>query len=481
MVRIIIKLIIALAVAFNAHPALADSRAQSQSTILLAQNMSTHHYHRGLRDLNKQMAIIKEQLRQQRKETKRLQYELSKQQPGKSAAPHADERLEQISKDRDTLLEKVAALESSSIGVRHRNTRFSLFGTVAAYKLSASGKASGGSYSRIQPLILGIDHKLQPHTYLNLRFIAGKEGGSQDLAIETANLRFIRHGGFSIVAGRFLLPLTRLSHSYGRPNAQYTVSASLFDTALAPFGLTGDGVGLRYGSSSEPSLDFATSSKPGISWEVYLHNGLAANLLSGASGLADLSVHRGESRRSFEKLGVTARVNYQSETTFTAGVSAVYSGLAKSTESFGLSESPAGAVLSGVVADAKVKIVGINVAAGVAHYSIADSEQINETYGRSLGSTMSGFYAQAAFDVLSLGFETDQKLMAFVRHDNVNSQQSTKGFHANPANYKKQTTFGLGYDVAKNVTVKLDNVILSDDSKATDDANLTRLGMSFAF
>lgn len=458
--------------------ALATALLFGTNTPVVAQNISVRQYHRGLKDLNRQIAIIKEQLRQEKKERKRLEYELSKNPKGsKGTVAVGDDTLTTLLKDRDTLFEKVASLETRSSGLRLGLNQFSLSGTLKLTKLTRE-EGGSSSHSAVMPLYLGINHRFNDASHLDILLKAGPSTLGSALIAERAVVTFNLQHGLSLWAGRASLPLTSLAEShrgvpaYSAPREFLTVAEPLFHSTLAPFGLTGDGVGLSYAEHK------GNIQKAGVHAALMIHSGLEADFLDGREGLArSASVES----RSFEKLGATLRVGYRSEGYFRAGLSATYTGLARSVSQSQLAGSPAGAALTGVLADGRMNLAGLHLDGGIGHYEIAESDRINALYGRAVGKTMSGFYFSGAFDLLKLGFESQKKLMVFLRYDDVNTQQSTEGFEANKTFHRKQTTFGLNYEISKQLVFKVDNVILNDDARGTKDDNLTRIGIGFAF
>lgn len=458
--------------------ALATALLFGTNTPVVAQAISVHQYHRGLKDLNRQIAIIKEQLRQEKKERKRLEYQLSKHpKAGKDTVAVGDGTLSKLLKDRDTLFEKVATLESRSSGIRNGLNQFSLSGTLKLTKLTRGG-GSSSSQGTVMPLYLGITHRFNDSSHLDILLKAGPSTLGSALIAERAVVGFDLQNGFGLWVGRASLPLSSLAESrrgvpaYSVPSGFLTVAEPLFHSTLAPFGLTGDGVGISYDEHN------GNTQKAGVRAAVVVHSGLEADFIDGREGLARTA---GVESRSFEKLGATLRVGYRSEGYFRAGLSATYTGLARSVSQSQLAGAPAGSALTGVLADARMKLTGLYLDGGVGHYEIAESDRINALYNRRVGRTMSGFYLGGAFDVFKLGFESQKKLMVFLRYDDVNTQQSTEGFEASKSFHRKQTTFGLNYEISKQLVLKVDNVILNDDDRGTKDDNLTRFGIGFAF
>lgn len=444
------------------------------SSPALAQTMSVHDYHRGLKELNREMATIKEELRQERKARQRLEYQRGQSEGPSGEAPASAGEVERLARDRDILMEKVATLETRTRSRKEIFTDYKLYGTMFVEKLSLD-KQDTESQSAIRPIFLSLSHQFNETTDLKVTLRKGSFSGSSALAVHNAYVSSKLRGDWSVEVGRFDLPLYSVKvpsdglsgkRESTDPSHYHTVVPALYQQTFAPIGLTGDGAGFRLHQDR------------GLSASIHLHSGFEADLLDGRTGLYAMAAAEG---RSFEKLGVTARVDYQSETTFAAGLTALYSGLARSADSFGLAKSPAGASMTGFLADARVKIIGLWLKAGIAHFGIEDSQQINALYSRGVGSAMSGFFVEGAFNLFSLGLDTAEELTMFLRYDQANTQQSTKGFTKSPANDRRQTAIGLNYTLAKGVTLKADHTILNDDSRATDDGSATRLGIGFSF
>lgn len=434
------------------------------SSPALAQTMSVHDYHRGLRELNREMATLKEQLRQERKARQRLEYQYSQNTGPAGKEPASSAAVDDLARDRDLLLEKVAVLETRSNTRKDLFTNFRLFGTLFVEKLKVTGQDSQ-SRSAAEPIFFGLSHQFTDTVDFHLLLRKGSYTGSSALAIQNAYVDTRLHGDWSILAGRFDLPLSAERNGTD-PRNYHSVVPALYQRALAPKGLTGDGVGLRF------------YQERGFRGGLYLHNGLDGDLLNSQTGLLAAAATEG---KSFEKLGLTARLDYQTDTTLAAGLTAMYSGLARSANSFSPVKSPAGASITGILADAEVKIIGLELALGVAHYAIAESAELNASYGGTIGSEMSGFFVQGAFNLFSLGLETTDELTMFLRYDQVNTQEGTEGFARSAENLRKQTTIGFNYDVTKSVMLKADHTILNDDSRATDDGSATRIGIGLSF
>lgn len=434
------------------------------ATPALAQTMSVHDYHRGLKELNREMATIKEELRQERKARKRLEYKHSQNQGTSGESPASAKEVDRLVRDRDILMEKVATLESQNRSRKAIYTDFSLFGTIFAEKTTVEGQ-SNSSRSALEPIFFGLNHQFNDTVELGVLLRKGTYAGSSPVAVHNAYIDTKLRDDWSIRAGRFDLPMNNDRQSID-PSTYRTVVPALYQQALAPIGLTADGVGL------------SLYQERGLRGGIYVHNGFEADRLDGRTGLQAMTFSEG---RSFEKLGVTARLDYQTDTTLAGGFTAMYSGLARSADSFGLANSPAGGSITGILVDAEVKIIGLELATGYAHYEIDESEEINSLYGRGIGSAMTGFFIQGAFNLFSLGFETSDELILFARYDQANPEESPKGFARSPENLRRQTTFGLNYDLAKGVSFKADHTILNDDSRATKDGSATRLGISFSF
>jgi hypothetical protein len=104
---------------------------------------------------------------------------------------------------------------------------------------------------------------------------------------------------------------------------------------------------------------------------------------------------------------------------------------------------------------------GLSLRALFAGSTIGDAALLNELNGLSgdegVGSRQRGWYAEAGFDVLTLGPRTKLSLTPFVRYEEWDTQASVPdGFSRNPENDASQWTAGVVFKPIPQVVVKLD-------------------------
>jgi hypothetical protein len=87
--------------------------------------------------------------------------------------------------------------------------------------------------------------------------------------------------------------------------------------------------------------------------------------------------------------------------------------------------------------------------------SLSDTKAYNAATGKDLGSSLRGWYAEAAYNLLSL--DKEQQLISFVRYEDYNTHASTEGNLAKNGKYDRQEwTLGLSYKIAPGAVVKAD-------------------------
>lgn len=101
--------------------------------------------------------------------------------------------------------------------------------------------------------------------------------------------------------------------------------------------------------------------------------------------------------------------------------------------------------------------------------SLGNTDQYNTFTGKDLGSTLQGFYIEAAYNLLHNNKATDQKLTPFVRYESYNTHHATEGnLTANDAYAISEIVFGIGWKLSPGAVLKADLQLIS--SEAHDDA-----------
>ncbi|MAP79552.1 MAG: hypothetical protein CL526_00555 [Aequorivita sp.] len=112
--------------------------------------------------------------------------------------------------------------------------------------------------------------------------------------------------------------------------------------------------------------------------------------------------------------------------------------------------------------------------------SLSDTEDYNTLTGKDLGSALSGFYVEGAYNLLPL--TAKQKLYAFARYEQYDTHASTAGtLVANDAYNRQDITTGLSYHIANGVVVKGDYQFRDNAVDGGDVKNQMNFGIGVWF
>ncbi len=197
---------------------------------------------------------------------------------------------------------------------------------------------------------------------------------------------------------------------------------------------------------------------PGLEYRAYLMAGLKATGYTAADGIRGGRQSGAKSRA--EDFAVAARLDYVGRPGLIVGAS-VFTGEAGQGEKTPDGEGfGARTTLWDIHAEGSYR--GLDLRALYVQGSIADADRINAaaklTGSKSVGERLSGWYVQAAYDLLSV-FRSGsaQSLAPFVRYERYNTQERVPaGFSADPANDRTTVTYGVTYKPIPNVAVKAD-------------------------
>ena len=221
-------------------------------------------------------------------------------------------------------------------------------------------------------------------------------------------------------------------------------------------------------------LGFVGKTENGIGYKLYLTESLNA---AGFSANGIRSGRQEGSKAIAEDLALTGRLNY-------AGIHGVDVGASFFVGNTGqtLVDSAGSAINAGLTLFAIHAIYarnGLEVRGLYAHSSLNDVGRLNRTLGfsgnKSIGETQSGYYINAAYDVLSLFTKgTIQYLAPFIQYEKFNTQDDVPtGFSKNPALDRTNITLGLTYKPIQNVAFKIDYINRDNDANtAVDQFNL---------
>ncbi len=217
-----------------------------------------------------------------------------------------------------------------------------------------------------------------------------------------------------------------------------------------------------------------------LSYQLYVMNGF--NGYDGDPNLSGSNGFRKGRQKGAESFintpNLTFKVNYFGIKGLQLGLSG-YGGKSQSTLYKGIEKGNEAAI---AIADSSV--VGLNMLGLDARYTlgglslrgqfnygvVSNSLQYNEFSGSDLGSIISGWYGEVAYNVFHSLESTQTELIPFIRFEQYNTHASVElGTTLDPAFDRTDISIGLGWRLARGAMLKVDYQVFkngaSDDSK----------------
>ncbi len=292
----------------------------------------------------------------------------------------------------------------------------------------------------------------------------GEEGG--EVALEQLYLDYTLSPAATIRAGLVLPPIGILNETHEPPTFN-GVERPAFDHDVIPSTWRDIGVGLV------GTLPGST----GLSYRVYLLNGLVANGFSAEEGIRG---GRQEGKEAtFANPSLTGRLEW-ARPGLRIGGSFWYGGTAADDPALGSGTFDNAVAL--VSADARYDVGAFMFRGIVANVSIADADQINTVFGGQVGSRIAGGYVEGAYNLLrTLLPASSQQLNAFIRHERFNTQAGVPdGVTRDDALARRITTVGLSYKPVYNVIFKGDYQVRRNKAGVGEDEQVS-LGVGYQF
>lgn len=295
--------------------------------------------------------------------------------------------------------------------------------------------------------------------------VEGGEAGGE-VALEQIYLDYMLSPAFTVRAGLVLPPIGILNETHEPPTFN-GVERPAFDNDVIPTTWRDIGVGVV---GTIPG-------KSGLSYRVYLLNGLLASGFSAGQGIR--SGRQEGKEASFANPSLTGRLEW-ARPGLRIGGSFWYGGSANQDPALGTGTFDNAVAL--VSADARYETGAFSLRGEVANISIAEADAINAAFGGQVGSRIAGGYVEGAYNLLSaLAPATSQRLDAFVRHERYNTQAGVPdGVTRDDALARRITTFGLTYKPVYNVVFKGDYQLRRNKGGVGED-QLFNLGVGYQF
>ena len=295
--------------------------------------------------------------------------------------------------------------------------------------------------------------------------IEGGEAGGE-VALEQLYLDYLISPAFTMRAG-LVLPPVGIVNEIHEPPTFNGVDRPTFDQVVIPTTWREIGVGAVG----------AIPGSSGLSYRLYLMNGLKAAGFTAASGIRGGRQEGKEA--SFANPSVTGRLEW-ARPGLRLGGSFWYGGSANQDSLLGTGAFDNAVAL--VSADARYDVGPLMFRGVVAHISVADADAIDAVYATQVGSRIAGGYIEAAYNVLSaLAPASAQRLNAFLRYENFDTQAGVPaGVVKDETLARRITTFGLSYKPIYNVVLKGDYQ-LQRNKAGVGEGEVLALGVGYQF
>ena len=293
----------------------------------------------------------------------------------------------------------------------------------------------------VQRLILLFGYKFDDRTQFvtELEFEHVKE-----IYIEQAFVNYAVSNSLNVRAGLMLVPMGIISE-YHEPTTFNGVERPSIDNKLVPTTWREIGLGVS-GRSDALSLRY----------QVYLFNGFLSHngtdgLIKGENGFRSGRQKGAES--VFRTPNLSMKVDFYGINGLRLGLSGYFGKTQAADEVFDTLGSRVGLSMIGL--DARYSYRKFTARGQFITSSITDAYNYNEFTDKDLGSGMSGYYIEGAYNLLPIA--NRQRLFAFVRYENFNTHQSVpSNVDQNLSYHRKEITTGLSYHIAPGAVFKVD-------------------------
>ena len=345
----------------------------------------------------------------------------------------------------------------------------------AVYENAAGERQDGapsGAADRIDLLrnVLYVGYKFSDRILLNseleVEHATTGEGDEArgEVSAEFAYLDFKPWKHVGIRAGLLLLPIGFVNELHEAP-VFHGARRPAVESAIIPSTWRENGAGV-FGETGP------------VQWRAYVVAGLSSRGFA-ADGIAE--GRQGGSNSLAEDLAVAARADY-------TGIPGLLAGGSVFTGKSGQGQVTAGAPIGGRVTllegHAQYERRGLQLRVLGARTRIRDAARINEQNALvgsgSIGECQHGWYAQAAYDVLSLWPAGRWSLTPFLRYEKLDTQARVPaGFERDPANDRSLLVAGVDVKPLPGVVIKAD--FERARNRARTGTNGFHLGVGYLF
>lgn len=293
----------------------------------------------------------------------------------------------------------------------------------------------------VQRLILLFGYKFDDRT----QFVTEVEFEHvKEVYIEQAFVNYAVNNSLNVRAGLMLVPMG-IINEYHEPTTFNGVERPSIDNKLVPTTWREIGIGLS-GRSDALSLRY----------QAYIFNGFLSHngtdgLIKGSNGLRSGRQKGAES--VFRTPNLSMKLDFYGINGLRLGLSGYFGKTQAADQVYDTDGSKVGLSMLGL--DARYNFRRFTARGQYITSSINDADQYNQLTGKDLGSSMSGYYIEAAYNLLPI--VKRQRLFAFVRYENFDTHATVpSNITRKAAFHRKEITTGLSYHLAPGAVFKVD-------------------------
>lgn len=317
----------------------------------------------------------------------------------------------------------------------------------------------------VQRLVLLFGYKFNDKT----QFITEVEFEHvSEVFIEQAFLNYSLNDNINLRGGLMLVPMG-IVNEYHEPTTFNGVERPSIDGSVVPTTWREIGVGVS-GKFDNASLRY----------QAYIFNGFSS--VNGTKVLGGKNGFRNGRQKGIQSTinepNFSAKIDHYGIPGLRLGLSGYFGRTQAEDDVEDLEGSDVGIAMIGM--DARYNINRFTARGQFINAKISDTEAYNTLNNAELGSSLQGWYLEAAYNLLSQ--EKEQQLFAFARYEDFDTHASVEGSLAdNLAFDRNEWTLGLSYKLAPGAVVKADYQIKGNAIPNTDKKNQLNIGIGVTF
>ena len=317
----------------------------------------------------------------------------------------------------------------------------------------------------VQRLVLLFGYKFNDRT----QFVTEVEFEHvEEVFVEQAFLNYSLNDNLNLRGGLMLVPMG-IINEYHEPTTFNGVERPSIDGNIVPTTWREIGVGVS-GKIDNASLRY----------QAYIFNGFASvngtKVLGGSSGLRN-GRQKGI-KSTINKPNFSAKLDHYGIPGLRLGLSGYFGRTQAEDNVDDIDGADVGISMVGL--DARYTLNRFSARGQFINASISDTEAYNNLNDAQLGSTLRGWYVEAAYNLLDQSKK--QQLFAFARYEDYDTQADVSGnLIRNLAYDRNEWTVGLSYKLAPGAVVKADYQIKDNAIANNESSNQLNLGIGVWF